>query len=387
MRKCIIVSVLTLLTGLVSGCNDVIVEPVTDDLTNSSSDNTSGAPGNTGDTIDDSNDKVDDSGENSRDAPSDIAPELQKLVNNVIMTRHYTLAGHTKLNTKPYPSDVSAERVVDVYIDDDNLASYKEIAPNASGSFMEVEQGASIIREVWTENHELEKYTVMIKMENGYFPEGGDFLYATVQLDGTISQSGALETCGNCHNGRSNDGYLFGVYPEHQGSADDTAEDADARLASLAKSVISDKLHLTDDYQKMNEDAYRTDLNDSDYINVYISKFALPNYLLIVPDATGSEAAVPENTVIVREVKDGSGNLLKYTVMIKGPSGYFDGGGDFYYGVFDTEGEIVVNDGVELQGRLENCGDCHVSARSNDDFLYGVYEDVRISGLSVTSVN
>lgn len=40
---------------------------------------------------------------------------------------------------------------------------------------------------------------VMEKRETGFFPEGGDFLYAVLREDGTVKTAGRLQLCARCH--------------------------------------------------------------------------------------------------------------------------------------------------------------------------------------------
>jgi hypothetical protein len=54
------------------------------------------------------------------------------------------------------------------------------------------------------------------------------------------------------------------------------------------------------------------------------------------------------------------------TVMAKMPPGYDPAHGDWYFAVFDPEGESAT-----LGGKLAPCAGCHVDARDRD-FLFGV---------------
>lgn len=308
------------------------------------------------------------------DADNTSTPKTDPFVADLVtkaLSRQYMMTGFSKINADHYPSTVSDGKVLDVYIDNGNLDSYLKIDPNQSGSLAEVTQGTMIVREVWTPELQMDKYTVMVKMERGYFPGGGDFFYAVFSMDGTVEQSGKLEGCGGCHAGRADDGFLFGVPSQYRGGQPNE-QDADARLEALARAVVVNKSHLGTGFKKINSISYASALNSQQLIDVYVSAFGADNYNLVAPEKSDSNAQLPEETVIVREVKNLDGEFEKYTVMVKGPVGYFPNGGDFYYGVFDAEGNVINDAGGQAQsGALAVCGSCHLP-RSGDGFLYGV---------------
>jgi hypothetical protein len=288
------------------------------------------------------------------------------------MQTHEHLHGdYTKVNQgKPYASALSPDTDIDVYIDSPNAKSFFFIDPDFEGSKKEVDKGSIIIREVWNKQNELDKYTAMIKMEPGYYPEGGDFAYVVMSHDGTVLKGGKLDECVVCHESRSQDGFLFGV-PE---KIKKKGVSVDTRLANLARDVLENRSHLDSSlFDRINFFPYPSELSNKNFLDVYISKVGTRNYLKAYPfDDSKAPNNLPEDTVIVREVRDQDGLLNAYTLMIKGPKGYFPPGGDYYYGEFNVNGTVKTSNGKSQEGRLEECGACHRSERADMGFLFGV---------------
>ncbi|HTE54758.1 MAG TPA: hypothetical protein VK698_28085 [Kofleriaceae bacterium] len=122
----------------------------------------------------------------------------------------------------------------------------------------------------------------------------------------------------------------------------------------------------------VNQNEYETALGTGAAINVFVSAQAFAAYGSIDAEATGSGVTVPEGTFIVREVLEQPGGKVKtLTLMFKGPAGYNPELGDFWFGVTDPEGAVLVENGLRKAGRLEECYGCHLP-RAEDGFLFGV---------------
>jgi Cytochrome P460 len=67
---------------------------------------------------------------------------------------------------------------------------------------------ASLIKRSFTEDGKTTAFFVMQK-QAGANPAGGDWLYATVGVDGKTIRSGVLADCGGCHNKQAANDYLF----------------------------------------------------------------------------------------------------------------------------------------------------------------------------------
>jgi hypothetical protein len=114
------------------------------------------------------------------------------------------------------------------------------------------------------------------------------------------------------------------------------------------------------------------------FIDAWVSSSGYAEYSKINPAATGSEANLPAGTIVVREVLDASGNVTKLTLMCKGPTGYNEALGDWWFAETDPAGNPIVEDagGGAIVGRVDACYSCH-TPRSDDDYLFGVPLDDR----------
>ncbi len=121
----------------------------------------------------------------------------------------------SKLNVRPYTSALG-EFNVNWFVAGD-LASYRRIHPETSGSGATVAPGTMIVREVLDAAGKPAKLTVMAKAPAGYDPSLGDWWFAVTDIrgvplvaDGAL-QVGRMEACHECHNARTRDDFLFGV--------------------------------------------------------------------------------------------------------------------------------------------------------------------------------
>lgn len=131
-----------------------------------------------------------------------------------------------------------------------------------------------------------------------------------------------------------------------------------------------------DGFVQVNGDAYRSAVSDKN-INVFVSNFALLDYLKTKPDAESSDGMIPRGGFVVREIVDEDGVVTKLTALYRGPEGYNPSAGDFWFAVTDVAGNVAKSDRGEAQiGAVPNCSACH-AARSGADFLFGVPEQSR----------
>ncbi|MEM9100933.1 MAG: hypothetical protein AAGB12_01315 [Pseudomonadota bacterium] len=170
-------------------------------------------------------------------------------------------------------------------------------------------------------------------------------------------------------------------------STSTSTSSTDATQEKLILDMIDDCLSLqkyeSEDYTKINADAYTSELNSDNSIDVYVSNFAADVFRRVDPNSTGSGVELPINSVIVRKVWDQNHYFNAYTVMVKAPQGYYPDGGDFFYGVLNSDGTFQKDEnGKFLQGKITECGDCHRSTRSDDGFLFGVPTAVQSSKFS-----
>jgi hypothetical protein len=75
----------------------------------------------------------------------------------------------------------------------------------------------SIKRFDMMDDGEADGYAIMIRQEDGYFPEGGDWLYEMRMLDGTVMNdpemgmpmSGPIQMCASCHSAGADTSFLL----------------------------------------------------------------------------------------------------------------------------------------------------------------------------------
>ena len=332
------------------------------------------------------NNPIDDATDNTNDSSANRPDELtafEEEVLDTILSRQYL--DNTKflpINNSRYATDLNDTQDISLYVSKTGSSLYSLVDPNLEGSKVIVPEGTMIVREVWDKEGNFLKYTVMAKREEGYFPESGDFYFASIDNNGNFiddsngnPQSGPLEACSVCHIPRANDGYLFGVPEAHKDdtNSDDTLEAIEQRLDNLAVASVFQR-----SYQQMMDRINRipviSSLNQFQLINTYLSPQATNEYQQISPDLSGTNPNLSEESIIVREVFDLQTQKTKLTVMIKGPEGYNPEVGDFYFAVLNEQGEFLEDaDGSRQSGTMPDCAVCHI-ARGEDGYLFGVSE-------------
>jgi hypothetical protein len=119
-------------------------------------------------------------------------------------------------------------------------------------------------------------------------------------------------------------------------------------------------------FPRINRRAYQSSLGAFE-INVF-AHGDVSAYRSIHPETTGTVAKLDVGTVIVREVLGTNGEVTKLTLMAKGPAGYDDTLGDWWFGEADPQGTPT------RMGRLADCHGCHIP-RASADYLFGVPKD------------
>lgn len=139
---------------------------------------------------------------------------------------------------------------------------------------------------------------------------------------------------------------------------------------------VAGKAYASDGFVAINAKPYPSSLSSSN-INVFVSTEGWWEFLHASPESTGQGVALPEGTIIVREVLDEDGEVETLTVMRRGPDGYSPGHGDMWYAVLEPSGFPRIENDELLIGRLEErCAGCH-DERAADGHLFGVPLDAR----------
>lgn len=126
--------------------------------------------------------------------------------------------GFRRVDRTPFPSTVSPDKKIAIYISEQSYGEYTRISPNQTGSGANLPVGSVIVREVLRDTT-LDSITVMVRLPEGAFPLGGDWWFAAATSDGTLKTDtsigapviGLSATCGSCHLRRDQDDFLFGV--------------------------------------------------------------------------------------------------------------------------------------------------------------------------------
>jgi hypothetical protein len=120
-----------------------------------------------------------------------------------------------QISKAPYTSNVGSFQI-NVFAFGD-VADYRSIHPEVSGSNIAVDVGTIIVREVLDASGRPSELTVVAKAPAGFNASVGDLWFGALDssgipqvVDGQI-QLGKLAACAQCHIPRSTDAYLFGV--------------------------------------------------------------------------------------------------------------------------------------------------------------------------------
>jgi len=104
-------------------------------------------------------------------------------------------------------------------------------------------------------------------------------------------------------------------------------------------------------------------------VNIYAHPDVADQYKAIDQDAPVA-TSFPEGAMFVKENIDGEGNPDGGTIMYKGPVGYSEGSGDWWFGMGDILAGELADSGPDLGG----CIGCH-EGLSETDWLQGVAAD------------
>ncbi len=73
----------------------------------------------------------------------------------------------------------------------------------------ELPVGSFVSKQNYTPEKVLAATTIMVKMEEGFNADAGDWFWAKVQPDGTIDAAGAPAGCVGCHGAKKDNDWLF----------------------------------------------------------------------------------------------------------------------------------------------------------------------------------
>jgi hypothetical protein len=159
-------------------------------------------------------------GSDDAGAPRPITEDLlsNEAITKLLVGFKYRGEGYRKVNDVPFPSTVSPDKTVTLWISEAGYDAYVKVSPAVAGSQAALPVGSVIVREV-IKNAAVDAITVMLRLQTGAFPLGGDWWYASAGPDGVVKKDaasgtpliGLLENCGTCHLRRHDDDHLFGA--------------------------------------------------------------------------------------------------------------------------------------------------------------------------------
>ncbi len=186
---------------------------------------------------------------------------------------------------------------------------------------------------------------------------------------------GVLECdiCGEDHATESHADDTISVAPTGKGETS-TPVVEDEMDDSLLLGFVSERRNAG--FERVNAAPYPSEVS-SNKINVFVSSFAVAEYLETRPELDSSEGMLPRGAFVVREIVDESGEVSKLTAIYRGPRGYNPESGDFWFAVADPDGNPATReDGTKMVGALQSCSGCH-AGRAQADYLFGVPDDFR----------
>lgn len=98
---------------------------------------------------------------------------LEQHVLDAVAASRYRESGFVRINAQPYPTALDDANTINVWVDEASAAAFARVAPETSGSRVELAPGATIV-------------------------------------------SGRVSVCADCHAERATDGFLFGVPVEQR---------------------------------------------------------------------------------------------------------------------------------------------------------------------------
>jgi hypothetical protein len=120
--------------------------------------------------------------------------------------------GFTQINAQRVPMSAHNMTFVDTWVLDAYVAEYEKIIPlPEEGSGAQMPPGAAVIKVSYDADDNRVGGTMLYKGEAGYNDTFGDWFSAEVTPDLAFGMNGRIQYCVDCHEGRPNDDYLWGI--------------------------------------------------------------------------------------------------------------------------------------------------------------------------------
>ena len=84
--------------------------------------------------------------------------------------------------------------------------------------------------------------------------------------------------------------------------------------------------------------------------------------------ARNADGKFPVGTLIVKDTKDGAGNTIEMTAMVKRGNNFNPDNNDWEWFMLNMDGTAIADRGAGLMGGM--CGMCHGAGAKNKDFVF-----------------
>ena len=274
-----------------------------------------------------------------------------------------------KLNQAPLPSLAAPGSNIDLWVTASAQPLYSQISPERQGSGVELPVGTTIVRSIRDSSDRLKKYTVLVKRESGFNPPA-DLWFGVYDAQGMptgdVSEDGKAPSCTACHLSRGSDGFVFGPPAATQPTIPGNPPTGPAPVDDAA--VTERLLRLfAGPMVKVNDGPLPSLAVPDATIDLWVSESARDLYSRLNPDREGSGVQLPVGAVVVRAIRDGGGQVQRYTALARREAG-FHPPSDLWFGVFDAHGQATED--PREHGKGEACVSCHLQ-RAQDGFLFG----------------
>jgi len=157
------------------------------------------------------------------------------------------------------------------------------------------------------------------------------------------------------------------------GDGDPATGDGDGDPGGVDEAAIIAAAQNYEDWVLINTQPFQSAGHDGGnaVVNIWVPADVADQYKAIDPDAPQA-TTFAEGTIIVKEHVDENFEYMAATIMYKGPEGYSEASGDWWWGVGDLVGGELSMSGPDLEG----CIGCH-SAYPDTDWVVGVPADMQ----------
>ncbi len=135
---------------------------------------------------------------------------------------------------------------------------------------------------------------------------------------------------------------------------DASTEATDGEPTVDEQAIVTQALDFTS-LEKFTDEPVPSQHGLANTMNLWVNAGALSAY-----EGLGAGTLFDPGTYIIKEQINGDGSLNSVAVMFKGPPGYAPDAGDWWFGVINRDGSVVVG------GQPNSCVGCHADVAEQD---------------------